>query len=104
LVNFYQTTRCYNPEDSNLQELYGLHKSPGIFSAMKTVDTCRTCGKKKILVNGHLEEREGDGQSNVKMDMGNNLCEWDVNGSGSGQCPMEVVGTGGVGTFWSCYR
>jgi hypothetical protein len=20
LVNFYQTTRCYNPEDSNLQE------------------------------------------------------------------------------------
>jgi hypothetical protein len=22
LVNFYQTTRCYNPEDSNLQILY----------------------------------------------------------------------------------
>jgi hypothetical protein len=21
LVNFYQTTRCYNPEDSNLQQL-----------------------------------------------------------------------------------
>jgi hypothetical protein len=22
LVNFYQTTRCYNPEDSNLQGLF----------------------------------------------------------------------------------
>jgi hypothetical protein len=24
LVNFYQTTRCYNPEDSNLQNKEGL--------------------------------------------------------------------------------
>jgi hypothetical protein len=24
LVNFYQTTRCYNPEDSNLQTSKGL--------------------------------------------------------------------------------
>jgi hypothetical protein len=24
LVNFYQTTRCYNPEDSRFQLLYGL--------------------------------------------------------------------------------
>jgi hypothetical protein len=23
LVNFYQTTLCYNPEDSNLQVLFG---------------------------------------------------------------------------------
>jgi hypothetical protein len=25
LVNFYQTTRCYNPEDSNLQLILSLY-------------------------------------------------------------------------------
>jgi hypothetical protein len=27
LVNFYQTTRCYNPEDSNLQLIFYVHEA-----------------------------------------------------------------------------
>jgi hypothetical protein len=56
LVNFYQTTRCYNPEDSNL------HKK-----ACLSLDFCvetvyfKTTSKKKrvfdvILHNPHLVE------------------------------------------------
>jgi hypothetical protein len=30
LVNFYQTTRCYNPEDSNLHTLYVLCRTRSV--------------------------------------------------------------------------
>jgi hypothetical protein len=36
LVNFYQTTRCYNPEDSNLHERTWLH-STDLFKQVRNV-------------------------------------------------------------------
>jgi hypothetical protein len=38
LVNFYQTTRCYNQEDSNLQHIASF-KTPSVFSHSQTVCT-----------------------------------------------------------------
>jgi hypothetical protein len=43
LINFYQTTRCYNPEDSNLHT----HRRENLksdFSRVKTPETCPGVG------------------------------------------------------------
>jgi hypothetical protein len=34
LVNFYQTTRCYNPEDSNLHIHYNAHITDPLYNPM----------------------------------------------------------------------
>jgi hypothetical protein len=38
LVNFYQTTRCYNPEDSNLQGVTTQNTTIDVFSAVRTTN------------------------------------------------------------------
>jgi hypothetical protein len=45
LVNFYQTTRCYNPEDSNLQEV-------------------KSCASNRLIKR--LSEALGIGDTNLK--------------------------------------
>jgi hypothetical protein len=40
LVNFYQTTRCYNPEDSNLQNTRRIHDNDHLVDAAKGNNRC----------------------------------------------------------------
>jgi hypothetical protein len=57
LVNFYQTTRCYNPEDSNLHT-HRCENLKSYFHDLFTMQNC-TCRNlpvskvKKTIMNGH---------------------------------------------------
>jgi hypothetical protein len=45
-------------------------------------------GKKIPHKNGHNKDKEGDGTGMLKWTVGSRLRGWEMDGSGSGSCPM----------------